>query len=140
MDQRTAPPLGSMSDARDEGSRQRRVEFFRTRRLVGGGLFSQVGWAIGDGLEHGDDPALDALEAEATYTLLERELVPEFYERSANGLPSRWLERIRESMARLTPEFSASRTIQEYTEKHYLPAASAYENALPRTVLWAPSC
>ena len=86
----------------------------------------QVGWAIGDGLEHGDDPALDALEAEATYTLLERELVPEFYERSANGLPSRWLERIRESMARLTPEFSASRTIQEYTEKHYLPAASAY--------------
>ena len=86
----------------------------------------QVGWAIGDGLEHGDDPALDALEAEAMYTLLEREVVPEFYERSANGMPSRWLERIRESMARLTPEFSASRTIQEYTEKHYLPAASAY--------------
>ena len=86
----------------------------------------QVGWAIGDGLEHGDDPALDDQEAEAMYTLLEREVVPQFYERSANGMPSRWLERIRESMARLTPEFSASRTIQEYTEKHYLPAASAY--------------
>jgi len=86
----------------------------------------QVGWAIGDGLEHGDDPALDALEAEAMYTLLEREVVPEFYERPANALPSRWLERIRESMARLTPEFSASRTIQEYTETHYLPAASAF--------------
>ncbi len=86
----------------------------------------QVGWAIGDGLEHGDDPTLDSQEAEAMYTLLEREVVPEFYERSANGLPSRWLERVRESMARLTPEFSASRTIQEYTEKHYLPAASAY--------------
>jgi glycogen phosphorylase len=86
----------------------------------------QVGWAIGDGLEHGDDPALDAQEAEAMYTLLEREVVPEFYERSADGLPSRWLERIRESMARLTPAFSASRTIQEYTEKYYLPAASAY--------------
>jgi starch phosphorylase len=86
----------------------------------------QVGWAIGDGLEHGDDPQLDAREAEAMYTLLEREVVPEFYERSANGMPSKWLERIRESMARLTPQFSASRTIQEYTEKHYLPAASAY--------------
>jgi starch phosphorylase len=107
--------------------------------LVNGGLnFSErdgwwaeaysprVGWAIGDGLEHGDDPELDAREAEAMYTLLEREVVPEFYERAANGMPSRWLERIRESMARLTPEFSASRTIQEYTEKHYLPAASAY--------------
>jgi starch phosphorylase len=87
----------------------------------------QVGWAIGDGLEHGDDPELDAQEAEAMYTLLEQEVVPEFYERSANGMPSRWLERVRESMARLTPEFSASRTIQEYTEKHYLPAASDYK-------------
>ena len=86
----------------------------------------QVGWAIGDGQEHGDDPARDGLEAEAMYTLLEREVVPEFYERAANGLPSKWLERVRESMARLTPEFSASRTIQEYTEKHYLPAASAF--------------
>jgi glycogen phosphorylase len=86
----------------------------------------QIGWAIGDGLEHGDDPALDAIEAEAMYSLLEREVVPEFYERAANGLPVRWLERVRESMARLTPEFSAGRTIQEYTEKHYLPAASAF--------------
>jgi glycogen phosphorylase len=87
----------------------------------------QVGWAIGDGREHGDDPALDGVEAEAMYTLLERQVVPEFYERSVNGLPSRWLERVRESMARLTPEFSASRTIKEYTEKHYLPAASAFK-------------
>ena len=86
----------------------------------------QVGWAIGDGKEHGDDPGLDAAEAEAMYTLLEQEVIPEFYERSENGMPSRWLERIRESMARLTPEFSASRTIQEYTENHYLPAATAY--------------
>jgi len=86
----------------------------------------QVGWAIGDGQEHGEDPALDAMEADAMYTLLEREVVPEFYDRSANGMPSKWLERIRNSMARLTPEFSAGRTIQQYTEDHYLPAASGY--------------
>ena len=41
-------------------------------------------------------------------------------------MPSKWLARIRDSMARLTPEFSAGRTIQQYTEDHYLPAASAY--------------
>lgn len=52
--------------------------------------------------------------------------MPEFYERSADGMPSRWLERIRNSMALLTPEFSAGRTIQQYTEDHYLPAASGY--------------
>ena len=86
----------------------------------------QVGWAIGDGQEHGEDPAWDAMEAEAMYTLLEREVVPEFYDRSDNGLPSKWLGRIRHSMARLTAEFSAGRTIQNYTEDHYLPAASGY--------------
>jgi starch phosphorylase len=86
----------------------------------------QVGWAIGDGQEHGDDPAWDDIEAEAMYRLLEQEVVPDFYERSENGLPSRWLSRVRESMARLTPEFSASRAIQNYTEEHYLPAASGY--------------
>ena len=87
----------------------------------------EVGWAIGDGQEHGDDPAWDAQEAEALYTLLEREVVSEFYERDEANMPSKWLGRIRESMARLTPEFSATRAIREYTENHYLPAASNYQ-------------
>jgi glycogen phosphorylase len=86
----------------------------------------EVGWAIGDGKEHGDDPTWDAVEAESLYTLLEREVVPEFYERDEKGMPAKWLGRVRESMARLTPEFSASRAIREYTENHYLPAASDY--------------
>jgi len=86
----------------------------------------EVGWAIGDGEEHGEDTAWDAQEAEALYTLLEREVVPEFHERDEKGLPSKWLGRVRESMARLTPEFSAGRAIREYTESHYLPAASRY--------------
>jgi starch phosphorylase len=85
----------------------------------------EVGWAIGDGKEHGDDPAWDAQEAETLYALLEREVIPEFYERK-EGLPLKWLRRVRESMARLTPEFSATRAIREYTEDHYLPAASGY--------------
>jgi starch phosphorylase len=98
----------------------------------------EVGWAIGDGKEHGDDPAWDAAEAEAMYTLLENEVVPEFYERSAEGVPVKWLHRIRESMARLTQQFSASRAIREYTENHYLPAAAGYkERAANNTALGA---
>jgi starch phosphorylase len=87
---------------------------------------SEVGWAIGDGHEHGEDPAWDNAEAEAMYGLLEHEVIPEFYERDQSGMPSKWLARIRESMARLTPEFSATRAIREYTGNHYLPAASGY--------------
>ncbi len=85
-----------------------------------------VGWALGDGREHGDDPAWDAAEADALYDLLEREVIPEFYTRDENGLPHAWLKRIRESMARLTPRFSANRSERQYTEQYYIPAASAY--------------
>ena len=86
----------------------------------------EVGWALGDGEEHGEDAAWDAAEAEALYALLEREVIPEFYERDERDIPSRWMGRVRESMARLTPQFSATRAIREYTERHYLPAASFY--------------
>ena len=86
----------------------------------------EVGWALGDGQEHGDDPAWDAAEAEALYGLLEREVIPESYTRDGGGIPTAWVKRMRESMARLTPRFSADRTVREYTEQHYLPAATAY--------------
>jgi starch phosphorylase len=86
----------------------------------------EVGWALGDSREHGDDPAWDAAEAEALYGLLEREVIPEFYTRNKKGIPAAWVARMRESMARLTPRFSANRTVREYTEQHYLRAASVY--------------
>jgi len=86
----------------------------------------EVGWALGDGQEHGDDPAWDAVEAGALYDLLEREVIPEFYARDGSGIPTAWVKRMRESMARLTPRFSADRTVREYTEQHYLPGAAAY--------------
>jgi starch phosphorylase len=86
----------------------------------------EVGWALGDGREHGDDPAWDAAEADALYDLLEREVIPEFYTRDESGIPTAWVKRMRESMARLTPRFSANRAVREYTEQHYLPAAAAY--------------
>ena len=86
----------------------------------------EVGWALGDGLEHGDDPALDVEEANKLYDLLESEVIPEFYTRDDKGIPVAWVKRMRESMAQLTPRFSANRTVREYTEQHYLPSAVAY--------------
>ena len=86
----------------------------------------EVGWALGDGREHGDDPAWDAAEAAALYDRLEQEVIPEFYARDGHGIPTAWVARIRESMARLTPRFSANHSVREYTEQHYLPAAAAY--------------
>ena len=94
-----------------------------------------------NGKEHGDDPAWDHTEAEAVYAALENEVIPEFYERNEKGLPLKWLGRIRESMARLTSEFSATRAIREYTENHYLPAASNYrERAAGNSAAFVGTC
>jgi starch phosphorylase len=61
------------------------------------------------------------------YQLLENEIVPDFYEcAQRSNPPAKWLARVRESMARLTPEFSASRAVRDYAEKHYVPAATSY--------------
>jgi starch phosphorylase len=86
----------------------------------------EVGWGLGDGQEHGDDPGWDAAEAEALYGVLEREVVPAFYTRDARGMPTAWIAKMRASMARLTPQFSANRVVRQYTEQYYVPLASAY--------------
>ena len=86
----------------------------------------EVGWALGDGKEHVGDQAWNEKEAHDLYQLLEEKVVPSFYERNAKGLPEEWLKRVRSSMAVLTPEYSADRTVREYAEKYYFPAASAF--------------
>jgi starch phosphorylase len=86
----------------------------------------EVGWALGDGKEHGSDPTWDAVEAEALYTLLENEVIPEFYSRDRSGIPVAWVARIRESMACLTTHYSSNRAVRQYTEHYYLPAAATY--------------
>jgi starch phosphorylase len=85
-----------------------------------------LGWALGDGQEHDDESRWDAAEAESLYDLLEREIIPEFYACDEHGIPTAWVARMRESMARLTPQYCSSRTVREYTEQHYLPAAESY--------------
>jgi starch phosphorylase len=86
----------------------------------------EVGWALGDGKEHGDDPTWDAIDAETLYNLLEYEVIPEFYNRDRQGIPIAWVTRMRKSMAQLTSRFSTNRVVREYTEQHYLPSAIAY--------------
>jgi starch phosphorylase len=84
-----------------------------------------VGWALGDGREH-DDPEWDDRETEQLFALLERQIVPEFYDRDEQGIPRRWVQRIRTSMSRLTPRFSSNRMLAEYVSRFYLPAAADY--------------
>ena len=88
---------------------------------------ADVGWTIEPG-QRRDESKQDECDAEQLYAVLEREIVPEFYDRDASGLPGAWLARIRRSMADLTPQYSSTRMVREYLEKAYLPAAQALKH------------
>ncbi|MFY2787828.1 alpha-glucan family phosphorylase [Rhodococcus sp. MALMAid1271] len=81
------------------------------------------GWAIptADGVT--DDNRRDDLEAAALYELLEQAVLPKFYDRGEDGVPSRWIEMVRHTLEKLGPEVLASRMVQDYTLGYYAPAA-----------------
>jgi len=81
------------------------------------------GWAIGGREPLADEAAQDWNDAMDLYRLLETEVVPEYYDRDASGLPVRWVERMRRSIATTLWQFSTTRMLHEYTERLYLPAA-----------------
>ena len=101
------------------------------------GFDPRCGWALGDGESHGDDAQWDTREAEQLYDLLEREIVPRFYDRDAAGLPREWLKMMRASIEELTPKFSAERMVREYTETLYAPAAEAYTERVAKNAALA---
>lgn len=80
------------------------------------------GWAIGDGRELGSAAAQDRYDAACIYELLEREIVPAFYDRDREGIPRRWVAMMRESMRTVCAAFSAHRMLGEYVRDYYLPA------------------
>ncbi|MBX3081670.1 MAG: alpha-glucan family phosphorylase [Anaerolineae bacterium] len=88
-----------------------------------------VGWEIGKGEEYNPDQyALqNKIEADALYTLLERDIQPLFYDRGRDGLPREWISRVKNSIRKLAPFFNTNRMVMEYTDQYYQPAVSRIE-------------
>jgi starch phosphorylase len=80
------------------------------------------GWAI-DGSEDADTAAKDARDAAALFDLLEREVIPMYYDRDAAGIPHGWVARIKASLRTIGPRFCATRMLDEYVRKVYEPGA-----------------
>ena len=87
---------------------------------------AENGWAIGRGEEYDDANYQDEVESNALYNLLEKEIVPLFFTRAANGLPRAWLSKMKTSMRVLGPQFNAKRMVREYVEEFYLPSQARY--------------
>jgi starch phosphorylase len=86
------------------------------------GYTPECGWAIGKGEEYADTELQDEIESKALYDLLEREILPTFYERGRDGLPRDWIKMMKASIHDVGKRFSFHRTLMEYTDRYYLPA------------------
>jgi starch phosphorylase len=94
------------------------------------------GWAIGEGRDYEDIDYQDKVEAEETYDILENDVIPLFFDRGPDGLPHRWIEMMKNSMASICVHFNSHRMIEEYLEDYYQTAGLAHqilgENRLAR--------
>lgn len=89
-----------------------------------------AGWAIGKGEVYRDIDYQDEVESNALYDLLEKELIPSFYDRDNEGLPRAWLARMKASMSKICPVFNMNRTVREYADKMYFPADKRFTRFL----------
>jgi starch phosphorylase len=87
------------------------------------GYEREIGWAIGNGEEYEDHEFQDDLESRALYDILEKDIIPIFYERGPDGLPRRWVAMMKASMHKLCPVFNTHRMVSEYWERFYRAAA-----------------
>jgi starch phosphorylase len=87
------------------------------------GYAPDLGWAIGRGEEYTDHELENNLESNALYDLLEKRIIPEFYDRDVDNLPHEWIARMKHCIAKLAPVFNTNRMVNEYSEKFYIPSA-----------------
>lgn len=81
-----------------------------------------VGWAIGRRVEYSDFDYWDEQDANALYELLEKEIIPLFYDRDSSGLPSKWISMMKESIIEICPVYNTNRMLSEYTSELYYPS------------------
>jgi len=92
------------------------------------GFNNDNGWTIGLGENYGEDyDYQDDIESRAIYDMLEKEVIPMFYDRGPDDLPRRWIERMKAAMRSICPVFNTNRMVHEYAERFYLPAAKRYQ-------------
>lgn len=82
-----------------------------------------LGWAIGSGEEYQNPDYQNQVESQAIYNLLDKAVVPLFYERGRDNLPREWIRMMKKSMQTLAAYFNSHRMLEDYVHRMYLPAA-----------------
>lgn len=84
------------------------------------------GWAIGNRETYSDKAYQDEIESKAVYSILEKDIVPLFYQRGSDGLPREWIRMMKRSLLTIASRYNTSRMVKEYYNRFYKPAAENY--------------
>ena len=87
---------------------------------------TNTGWSIGKGEEYSDEEYQNEVESNALFDLLEKEIIPLFYTRTADDLPRAWIGKMKNAMRAIAPEFNTNRMVRQYVEEMYLPASARF--------------
>jgi starch phosphorylase len=90
------------------------------------GYSPELGWRIGNGEEYEDQHYQDAVESQALYNILENEVTPLYYDRTAGGTPKKWLKMMKASMKMAMSQYCSLRMVSEYEKRFYLPASKQF--------------
>ncbi len=96
------------------------------------------GWAISSAESYEDLDHRDRVEADSLFEILERQVVPLFYDRSEGRIPHPWIRRIKSSLRSLGPQVVASRMVRDYVEGMYEPTAARSDIMTASGVLQGP--
>jgi len=83
------------------------------------------GWAIGDREPY--SPERDDAHAAGIYSVLEDEIVPMYYQSREQGVPTKWMLRVKQCLRYVSAHFNCQRMIQEYNSELYEPAHRAFD-------------
>ncbi|HOP46332.1 MAG TPA: alpha-glucan family phosphorylase [Desulfobacteraceae bacterium] len=92
------------------------------------GYSPECGWAIGHGEEYTDHDYQDRVESQALYNLLENEVIPTFYDRSAGGLSEKWIKMVKASVRKALGHFTSHRMVSQYEDLLYNPALEEHKS------------
>ena len=98
------------------------------------GYVPEGGWVVGAGEDYENPDYQDTVESQALYNVLENEIVPLFFTRSADNLPRAWMQRMKTSVKWVAPRFNTHRMLAQYTRRFYNPAAARYRHLLSDTM------
>ncbi|MDD4225378.1 MAG: alpha-glucan family phosphorylase [Mariniphaga sp.] len=101
------------------------------------GYRKHAGWALPAERTYDVQDYQDELDAETIYNILEDEVIKTYYDRNKEGIPEKWIDFIKNTIAQVAPQFTTGRMMQDYQNRYYLPQYERIQKITRENYKWA---